>query len=299
MACEDDPPQNPFDREVMMEDTTTVDTVQYASNSLIGIQNNIFTPTCANSGCHDGTFEPDFRTIESSYNTLVYHPIIKNDPAGSFEHRVVPFNPDRSVLMTRLLIDIDGQSGIMPLTSMDSDWNENKEAYINDIREWIANGAPDALGNTYQEVDNKPQVLGVIGRVDGMDLNRGDAGNGPILLAFGEQEMSFFVAIRDDNTAISNLTNSRMEFAEGPVDFSLSRTVGLNQLGSTFMSPGFTGEDVEYNFTVTLDLSADTLYNADRFYFRVYTDDGVNEESESPSENSALYLKRYFSVRKN
>ena len=28
-----------------------------------------FAPTCANSGCHDGTFEPDFRTVGASWNT--------------------------------------------------------------------------------------------------------------------------------------------------------------------------------------------------------------------------------------
>ncbi|MBK7268515.1 MAG: hypothetical protein IPI07_03030, partial [Flavobacteriales bacterium] len=31
------------------------------------------------SGCHDGTFEPEFRTIASAYNSLVYHPVIAND----------------------------------------------------------------------------------------------------------------------------------------------------------------------------------------------------------------------------
>ena len=40
-------------------------------------------PTCANSGCHDGTFEPDFRTVGSSWNTLVNHPVIANDAAMS------------------------------------------------------------------------------------------------------------------------------------------------------------------------------------------------------------------------
>ena len=67
---------NPFDSEdgeiIEVADTLSVD-----PNTIAGIHANIFSKTCANSGCHDGTFEPDFRTIESSYNTLVNHPIIK------------------------------------------------------------------------------------------------------------------------------------------------------------------------------------------------------------------------------
>jgi hypothetical protein len=38
--------------------------------SLERLQNAV--RTCANSGCHDGTFEPDFRTLEGSYNTLLF-----------------------------------------------------------------------------------------------------------------------------------------------------------------------------------------------------------------------------------
>ena len=68
------------------------------------LHNNIFIPTCANSGCHDGTFEPDFRTIESSYNSLVYQPVIKNDINNSFSYRVEPGNSSKSVLYHRLIV---------------------------------------------------------------------------------------------------------------------------------------------------------------------------------------------------
>jgi hypothetical protein len=54
------------------------------------LHQRIFRPTCAASGCHDGTFEPEFRTISSAYNSLVLHPVIANDPSNSFEYRVVP-----------------------------------------------------------------------------------------------------------------------------------------------------------------------------------------------------------------
>ena len=106
--------ENPFDNS---GPTTPIDTTEVPLdlNSIAGLHAEVIVPTCANSGCHDGTFEPDFRTIESTYNTLVYHPIIKNDPMGTYEYRVVPGDPDASQFMARLTYDIDGNSGVMPL----------------------------------------------------------------------------------------------------------------------------------------------------------------------------------------
>lgn len=114
--------------------------------SIEGLHQNIFRPTCANSGCHDGTFEPDFRTVESTYNTLVNHPVIKNDPQNSFEFRVVPNNVAASQLVARITYDIDGNSGIMPLTvEPDSDYPAMREEYMQNIRDWIAAGAQNVF----------------------------------------------------------------------------------------------------------------------------------------------------------
>lgn len=148
IACsEEDSFVNPYDliEEENPQDTTQID---LDPTSLAGLHANIFGKTCANSGCHDGTFEPDFRTIQSTYGTLVNHPIIKNDPQGSFSMRVVPGDVAASVLIARLEYDIDGNSGVMPLViDPGSDWLEKKEEYIQNIKDWIAAGAKDALGN--------------------------------------------------------------------------------------------------------------------------------------------------------
>ena len=140
-ACDDDF-VNPYDGiEAPITDSTLV--AELEPTSLAGIHASIFRPTCANSGCHDGTFEPDFRTINGTYNTLVNQAVIKNDPQNSFEFRVVPGDPESSQLMARLTYDIDGNSGVMPLlTDPGSDYPENREDYIDRIREWIARGAP-------------------------------------------------------------------------------------------------------------------------------------------------------------
>ena len=89
---------NPYDHPDLLaplDDTTTYfsDPTNFAA-----IYNNIFVPHCANSGCHDGSFEPDFRTIESSYNTLLYQPVIKNNFDGEYQFRVLPGDINESVL---------------------------------------------------------------------------------------------------------------------------------------------------------------------------------------------------------
>ncbi|HKK88890.1 MAG TPA: hypothetical protein VJ917_08570, partial [Saprospiraceae bacterium] len=226
-------------------------------------------------------------------------PIIKNDPQGSFEYRVVPNDADASVLMARLLFDIDGQSGIMPLESLDSDWEENKEKYIQDIRTWINEGAPDVLGNTYSPVDNKPRVLGVVGRVNGQDLPRGDANNGPLLVPQGDSLLTLYFAVQDDQTALGSLASTRIQVARGPVNFNLNHSQGLDLMGQTFTAPGFTGDPVTYTFQTQLDFTVDTLFNTHQLYFQVLADDGVNGAVGIPAENSARYLKRYFSFIRN
>ena len=81
---------NPYD-DPNLDPPQSNDTSYFNNpSSFSSLQNNIFQPYCNNSGCHDGTFEPDFRTIESSYSTLVYQPVIKNDMDASYEFRVKP-----------------------------------------------------------------------------------------------------------------------------------------------------------------------------------------------------------------
>ena len=134
---------NPYDQKPIEEEPDDPNPA-LDSTSLTGLHALIFRPTCANSGCHDGTFEPDFRSVSSTYNTLVNHPIIKNDLEGTYTHRVVPSNVEASLLIARLTYDIDDNSGVMPLVvEPDSDWPENKEAYIRHIKSWIEKGAPE------------------------------------------------------------------------------------------------------------------------------------------------------------
>src|SRR5688572_4080833 len=84
------------------------------SSSFLGIHTFILSKKCAVPACHGGSFEPDYRTIESSYNTLVYHPVVKNNATNDFTYRVVPFDTGASWLHERITTT-DPVLGRMPL----------------------------------------------------------------------------------------------------------------------------------------------------------------------------------------
>ena len=99
---EEEAPANPYDSVDYSTNNNTDPNPD--PNSIQGLYKNIFQPRCANPGCHDGTFEPDFRTIESSYATLVYQSVNKVtlDSVQLFTTRAIPFNTDDSWLIERL-----------------------------------------------------------------------------------------------------------------------------------------------------------------------------------------------------
>ncbi len=168
-------PENPFDDPKNKPPVNTGPTDPLSLANFAGLHRQIFKPTCSNSGCHDGTFEPDFRTIESSYNTMVYQPVIKNNPAGSFLYRVLPGNANSSVLHERVVVDIDGISGIMPLSvDPQSDWPAKKAEYIAAIVAWINGGARDMFGNPPVNGPANPRLQGLMTVAPGYALSFGE-----------------------------------------------------------------------------------------------------------------------------
>jgi hypothetical protein len=154
-------PANPFDDPKNKPPLSNNNDTLLPLDNFAGLHQRIFKPTCSNSGCHDGTFEPDFRTIESSYATMVNQPIIKNNQAGAFQLRVVPGNANASVLHERVVRDIDGISGIMPLSvDPNSDWPAKKTEYIAAIVAWINAGARDMFGNAPTNGPANPRIAG-------------------------------------------------------------------------------------------------------------------------------------------
>jgi len=113
-------------------DGTSADETPVIESSFSFIQEAIFTPSCATSGCHVSTY-PNLTAGQA-------HAAIVNgaSSAGSAQPLVKPGDPDNSYL----LLKMTGAPGIsgnrMPLGR-----SPLSEAYINSVRQWIERGAPN------------------------------------------------------------------------------------------------------------------------------------------------------------
>lgn len=294
-ACSEDF-VNPYELIEVPDSADTTLVTELDPTSIEGLHAAVFKPTCSNSGCHDGTFEPDFRTIESTYNTLIYQSIIKNDVQGSFEYRVVPGQPDASVLMARLTFDIDGNSGVMPLAvDPDSDWASKKEEYIENIREWINAGAKDLFGNTPSQSSGLPQMQGVAAFSNSW-VSRDDNGKGALMVKVANPTLDLYIAIADDDTSPTGLTGNTIKFATTPDGFDNASEKELEVLSTPIQRAGFNGEQVSYHHKITLTPSE--LGNTrETIFFRVYVQDQENPMVEIPADGGASHIKEYFSMR--
>lgn len=291
-SCSKDEHINPFHDPNNQPPDTIANGDTLDPNSFAGLHYNIFKPTCANSGCHDGTFEPDFRTIESAYNTLVYHPIIKNDPNNLFTYRVVPYNVSQSILIHRLTVDIDGISGIMPLgLSPGSDWNDKREQYIQNINTWIQNGAKDMFGNLPVPGNKTPQFLGVCGFADG-SANPVTIEDNIMRVPVGANLLTVWFSLSDDSTAAQNLTYNKIKISPLPFGFDTIPETDLSVVSSPIIQPGFFGDDVQYFHKATIDLTA---YPYNQVFIRIYVKDPQHEPTEIPADGSLPHIRNYFS----
>jgi len=288
-------PVNPYDQNNNPEEVDPEIEV-LDPTSIAGLHTNIFGKTCANSGCHDGTFEPDFRTIESTYNTLVYHPIIKNDLQGTYQYRVLPNQDNQSQLIARLTFDIDGNSGVMPLAlEPDSDWTEKKDEYIQNVKDWIKNGAKDVFGNSPSLPNALPQMQGVAGQA-GDWLNREDAGQGALEVKQSRTELELYIALSDDSTSPTSLKENKIRFALSADGFEDMEDKVMELLSTPIERPGYEGEAVKYYHKITIN-PKDLASLGETIFFRVYTKDDTNPLTEIPSNGGANYIKRYFSFK--
>jgi hypothetical protein len=100
------------------------------------LQKNIFGAICTN--CHTGSNAPRGLRLDSEENSYAFLVNHASDEVASLM-RVLPGNPDASYIVRKL----EGASGIvggrMPLGGP-----YLTQAQINNVRDWIANGAPRA-----------------------------------------------------------------------------------------------------------------------------------------------------------
>ena len=226
ISCGTEQPPNPFD----IGTGEPVDTANLTG--FAALHEKFLEPRCANPACHDGTFEPDFRTVEGSYNTLVYHPVVKNDENETFEYRVVPGDVNQSWLINRLMTAND-TLGRMPLYAEPLTWDEVKE-----FSDWIMAGAPDARGNLPIEPNEVPRFEWYVAFSGDMDWNNTridnnrDAWEFPFPAAVDDTVRLVF-RMNDDMTEPSSFPNVKVWLSDNE-DYDNAVSYNANYLTGSF-----------------------------------------------------------------
>ena len=298
-SCKKDEFFNPYDDPNLTP--PSINDTNYFSNAIkfSTIHNNIFAPTCANSGCHDGSFEPDFRTIESSYNTLVYQPVIKNDAANTYEFRVLPGDANSSVLYRRLIEDIDGISGIMPLTAEyhpEHYWYDHKEEYIQNIKDWIDDGAADMFGNYPLKPNYIPEFRGMIAYATGQSsLLPRNGSRGTIYVPSNISSIDLWFSVLDDLMPASDLEYNKIKFSSNLLNFNNQIEYPLEVITPPLNETGFylfSTDDFYHKFT----LNTSSYSSGDILFVKIYVKDDVNPITEIPSNGSEYQIIKHFSL---
>lgn len=285
-------PDNPYSNN--SNDTIQIDTNQYDPISIFSLHKDIFKPTCANSGCHDGNFEPDFRTVESSYYGLINVKPIKIDFGNSFPARVVPGDASRSMLLHRMTVDLNGNSGIMPLAlEPNSTFNQFKLSYIQRITKWIDAGAPDLAGNIPVSKNFPPQIQGVMAVQNNAILSR--AGKYEVLNASVGSNITLYVSLNDDKLNQANLKEVTINWSNDPDTFEVANEISM-VAGPEKFYLSLEGKSAKYWFNY--DISTSNKQPLDVLWFRISVKDDVQKIS-IPNKNSMFPLKKYFAIKFN
>ena len=293
---------NPYEGLTVPVDNDNPDADALPEGSFAWLHAKVFRPTCANSGCHDGTFEPEFRTISSAYNSLVNHPVIANDPGNNFSYRVVPGNHQQSWLYQRLTVEVDNTSGMMPLaTDPGSDWPELSNFYVEKIAQWIDDGAKDMFGNPAPAagVNGIPLAYGMAVFPTGNTTNpypreeNPTLGVGSILVPTGPVDL-WFGAV-DDNAGVNNFTSFSMKVSSNITDFSNAVEVPCT-LSGPITALDFTDNTTQLYYKATFDFSG--IPAGEQRYVRVYINDGVQPSvTELPNSSSNYFWFLLFSLK--
>lgn len=269
----DDTP-NPFAGQNGNGNPAGTDTL--SPTSIQGLHKQIFSQRCAMPLCHDGSFEPDFRTVESSYNNLVYHTVVKNNATNSFEYRVVPYDTKNSWLIERLTTT-DVVLGRMPLYA-----DPLSTQQLNNIKTWINDGCKDMSGKTAVYPNLQPQVysrFAIDPNQVRLDTNYDGRFPAPFIVPPGTQT-TLAVQVKDDSTAINNLKNMVFRFSYEKDDFSAA----VSKPGTYF------AQDI-----IFVQFNANEFQAGRTVYFRFYCkDDHHTTSAEFPKFDTPFYYKDLF-----
>jgi len=282
-CTEDDLPINPYDGIDYGDTILVIDTV--SPYSFVKVHRDILSPSCNVMGCHDGSFEPDFRTVESSYNTLVYHPIIKNNLEEDFTYRVVSNDTSNSVLHERLTnCCFVNTNDRMPQDNIGNSLNQED---LDLITNWILTGAKDITGAIPDEPNNMPNIEYYIVTNSTYDSTYSDNREGgvfyqPFIMPENE-EINFIVFTSDDKTDPADLLVHKLEISE----FQNNYNNAIEIFATTYVAQ-FEAWVVPFNTSV--------LQSGKQYYFRYTVNDGENPNNTTyPNSQTSFIYKSIWS----
>ncbi len=292
---------NPYDTVNYSGNTISADDLDSAS--FLGLHYYIFSKRCNQPACHDGTFEPDFRTVQSAYNSLVFHTVTKNTPNEDFPYRVTPNDPSLSMMYKRI-----SEHNPPNFEQMPSSGVALPDRQIDLIRQWIVNGAKDISGNNAMLTSTQPNCYGVVAFLPNSSNQRLDtirqAGQFSSFLAPANQNIQLWFLYLDVNEngdeVLGNLlTDNRIKLSRFIYNYTnaltLNMTMGVNTIASVLSEPFQTA--VPYFQNITFKPSDYGFSAGDVIYFRTYVKDSDhNFATEIPKNDSQLALHRYFSM---
>lgn len=286
-GCGDDVPEpyNPYSEVIYPIDGNPVD--NSSPHSLSRTHNEVFEPKCNVLGCHDGSFEPDFRTPNSTYSTLVYHSIKKNNAAEEFEYRVIPYDTANSVLWERITnCCFVNENDRMPQDNIGISMPQES---IDQIGHWIMAGAPDLFGNTANEPNSLPNIMYAsffdVDYDTNYTSNRVDGEWYTPFILPQNTDINVVISVEDDNVDNLNLLYNTLKISTDIDDFSNAQEFAATCLDN---------EEFDYPFILTLNTS--TFVTNQQYFIRYYTKDSPNGQlAEYPETEDESYYKSTWS----
>ena len=279
-------PFNPYD--TVNYNSNVVPDVPIDSNSFLGIHKYILSVKCAVNGCHDGSFEPDYRTVQSAYSTLVYAPVVKNTSDSFYTYRVVPNDTAHSWLWFRLTTT-DQNIGRMPL--YDTLYPAQREK----IKNWIMSGARDLFGNSPAQPTYTPSFYGLVAYLPDqnnfrVDTIRGGIITNPFAVIQGNN-VQIWWGLYDDITLPFSFTYNKVKFSTDPFNFDNAVEVPLQQVVNPHFDLLFGYNTPFFNYCI---VNTSQWSVNDIVYMRVYVQDSDHSTpTELPDGGSLLYLLTY------
>ncbi|HHG86298.1 MAG TPA: hypothetical protein ENJ82_16225 [Bacteroidetes bacterium] len=281
-ACKKEPfiPTNPYDGIDYGDTSQALYTPD--PNGITGIYENILRVKCALPGCHDGHFEPDFRSIQSTWSTLVYHKVVKNTADTAYTYRIIPRDTGASMFWRRITTG-DAQLQRMPATG---DYINASE--LENIRTWIDNGAPDMFGYYPVLPNNEPDIQAIVAfnqaftmRLDERE-NRLDSVPYYPFKVDPNTTFNVVILVEDDSTALGNLQVNQLKLSLDKNDFSGATTIAANYVNL----PGF--------MVWVAAVSTSPYTQMDTVYMRYYVNDGdQSQNTEFPRDDHPDVYKTY------